>query len=94
MFPAEPNSLSTEETVEARYLLGEQDCIVGISGYVVHPPQARGEKPRVSAFTSATIDKILDLKPDLFLTFSDLQADIAADIICRGLDSRSSGLVH
>ena len=76
----------TEETVETLYLLGEQDRIVGISGYVVRPPQARREKPRVSAFTSANIDKILALKPDLVLTFSDLQADIAADLIRRGLD--------
>jgi iron complex transport system substrate-binding protein len=76
----------TEETVETLYLLGEQDRIVGISRYVVRPPQARREKPRVSAFTSANIDKILALKPDLVLTFSDLQADIAADLIRRGLD--------
>jgi iron complex transport system substrate-binding protein len=76
----------TEETVETLYLLGEQDRIVGISGYVVRPPRARREKPRVSAFTSANIDKILALKPDLVLTFSDLQADIAADLIRRGLD--------
>jgi iron complex transport system substrate-binding protein len=62
-------------------LLGEQDRIVGTSGYVVRPPQARREKPRVSAFTSANIDKILALKPDLLLTFSDLRADIAADLI-------------
>jgi iron complex transport system substrate-binding protein len=67
-------------------LLGEQDRIVGTSGYVVRPPQARREKPRVSAFTSANIDKILALKPDLLLTFSDLRADIAADLIRRGLD--------
>src|SRR6267154_1827126 len=66
--------------------VGEQDRIVGISGYVVRPPQARREKPRVSAFTSANIDKILALKPDLVLTFSDLQADIGADLIRRGLD--------
>jgi iron complex transport system substrate-binding protein len=76
----------TEETVETLYLLGEQDRIVGISGYVVRPPQARREKPRVSAFTSANIDKILALKPDLVLTFSDLQADIAAKLIRQGLD--------
>ena len=75
----------TEETVETLYLLGEQDRIVGISGYVVRPPQARREKPRVSAFTSANIDKIIALRPDLVLTFSDLQADIAADLIRRGL---------
>jgi iron complex transport system substrate-binding protein len=67
-------------------LLGEQDGIVGISGYVVRPPQARREKPRVSAFTSAKIDKILALKPDLVLTFSDLQANIVADLIRRGLN--------
>ena len=75
----------TEETVETLYLLGEQDRIVGISGYVVRPPQARREKPRVSAFTSANIDKILALGPDLVLTFSDLQADIAATLIRHGL---------
>ena len=76
----------TEETVETLYLLGEQHRIVGISGYVVRPPQARREKPRVSAFTSANVDKILALKPDLVLTFSDLQAHIAADLIRRGLE--------
>jgi iron complex transport system substrate-binding protein len=86
MFPPSRIVCLTEETVETLYLLGEQDRIVGISGYVVRPPQARREKPRVSAFTSASIDKILVLKPDLVLTFSDLQADIAADLIRRGLD--------
>src|SRR3954471_21907667 len=75
----------TEETVETLYLLGEQDRIVGISGYVVRPPQARREKPRISAFTSADIGKILALKPDLVLTFSDLQADIVADLVRRGI---------
>src|SRR6202049_3143906 len=85
MFPPSRIVCLTEETVETLYLLGEQDRIVGISGYVVRPPQARREKPRVSAFTSANIDKILALKPDLVLTFSDLQADIAADLIRRGL---------
>jgi iron complex transport system substrate-binding protein len=86
MFPPSRIVCLTEETVEAIYLLGEQDRIVGISGYVVRPPQARREKPRVSAFTSANIDKILALKPDLVLTFSDLQEDIVADLIRRGLD--------
>ncbi|HKM74036.1 MAG TPA: cobalamin-binding protein [Stellaceae bacterium] len=86
MFPPRRIVCLTEETVETLYLLGEQDRIVGISGYVVRPPQARREKPRVSAFTSANIDKILALTPDLVLTFSDLQADIAADLIRRGTD--------
>jgi iron complex transport system substrate-binding protein len=85
MFPRRRIVCLTEETVETMYLLGEQDRIVGISGYVVRPPQARREKPRLSAFTSANIDKILALAPDLVLTFSDLQADIAADLIRRGL---------
>jgi len=67
------------------YILGEQDRIVGISGYTVRPPQARKEKPKVSAFISAKIDKILALKPDLVLGFSDLQADIAAELIRCGV---------
>ena len=66
MFPPERIVCLTEETVEALYLLGEQDRIVGISGYCVRPPETRREKPRVSAFTSADIPKILDLKPDLW----------------------------
>jgi iron complex transport system substrate-binding protein len=75
----------TEETTETLYLLGEQARIVGISGFTVRPPQARTEKPRVSAFTSAKIDKIVALQPDLVLGFSDLQADIAVDLIRRGI---------
>jgi len=86
MFPPERIVCLTEETVETLYLLGEEHRIVGISGYVVRPPRARREKPRVSAFTSADIPKILDLKPDLVLTFSDLQADIAAILIKEGVD--------
>ena len=76
----------TEETVETLYLLGEQDRIAGISGFTVRPPQARKEKPKVSAFTSAKIPKILALKPDLVLGFSDLQADIAAELIREGIE--------
>ena len=86
MFPPERIVCLTEETVETLYLLGEERRIVGISGYVVRPARARREKPRVSAFTSADIPKILDLKPDLVLTFSDLQADIAATLIRHGVD--------
>ena len=71
----------TEETTETLYLLGEEDRIVGISGFTVRPARARRDKPKVSAFTSAKIDKILQLKPDLVLGFSDLQADIAAQLI-------------
>ncbi len=85
MFPPERIVCLTEETVETLYLLGAQDRIAGISGYVVRPPEARREKPRVSAFTSADIPKIVALKPDLVLTFSDLQADIAADLVRRGI---------
>jgi len=76
----------TEETVETLYLLGEQDRIVGISGFTVRPPEARKEKPKVSAFTSAKIPKILELEPDLVLGFSDLQADIAAELIKHGVE--------
>src|SRR5215470_18709436 len=75
----------TEETVETLYLLGEQDRIVGVSGYAVRPHQVRREKPRVSAFTSADIPKILALEPDLVLTFSDLQAEIAGELIRAGI---------
>ena len=76
----------TEETTETLYLLGEQARIVGISGFTVRPPQARREKPKVSAFTSAKIERIVDLKPDLVLGFSDLQAGIAADLVRAGLE--------
>jgi iron complex transport system substrate-binding protein len=85
MFPPERIVCLTEEMVETLYLLGEQDRIVGISGYCVRPPQARREKPRVSAFTSADIPKILGLQPDLVLSFSDLQADIVAALIRQGV---------
>src|SRR3979490_1057296 len=74
------------ETVETLYLLGEQDRIVGVSGYAVRPPQVRREKPRGSAFISGDIPKILALKPDLVLAFSDLQADIVADLVRAGVE--------
>lgn len=75
----------TTETVEVLYALGEEDRIVGISGYTVHPPRARKEKPKVFAFTSGDIDKILAVQPDLVFTFSNLQADIARDLIKAGV---------
>ena len=74
----------TEETVETMYLLGQDHRIVGVTGYAIRPPRVRREKPRVGAFTSADCDKISALNPDLVLTFSDLQADIAAELIRRG----------
>ena len=74
----------TEETTETLYLLGQGDRVVGVSGYTVRPPEAR-EKPRVSAFISAHFDKIAALDPDLVLAFSDLQADLAAELVRRGI---------
>lgn len=84
-FPPERIICLTEETVETLYLLGEGHRIVGVSGYAVRPPQVRREKPRVAAFTSADIPRILALDPDLVLTFSDLQAPIVADLIRLGV---------
>lgn len=89
----------TEETTEWLYLLGQAHRIVGVSGYTVRPPQARHEKPRVSAFLSAKIDKILALKPDCVFGFSDLQADIAAELIRQGVqvtvfNQRSVGEIY
>jgi iron complex transport system substrate-binding protein len=75
----------TEETVETLYLLGQEARIVGVTGYAVRPARVRREKPRVGAFTSADVPKIVALRPDLVLTFSDLQADIAADLIRAGV---------
>jgi iron complex transport system substrate-binding protein len=74
----------TEETTETLYLLGQGDRIVGVSGYTVRPPEAR-LKPKVSAFINARFDKIEALRPDLVLAFSDLQADLAAELIRRGV---------
>jgi iron complex transport system substrate-binding protein len=74
----------TEETTETLYLLGEGDRIVGVSGYTVRPPEAR-QKPKISAFLSARFDSIEALKPDLVLAFSDLQADLSAELVRRGI---------
>ena len=76
----------TEEPTETLYALGEQDRIVGISGFTVRPPAARREKPKVSAFTSAKIGAILDLRPDFVVGFSDIQADIAAELVRHGVE--------
>lgn len=86
MFPPQRIVCLTEETVETLYLLGEQDRIVGISGYTVRPPRARREKPKVSAFISADLPKILALEPDLVLAFSDIQGDIVRDLVRAGLN--------
>ena len=85
MFPPQRIVYLTEETVETLYLLGEDARIVGVSGYAVRPPQVRREKPRVSAFISADVPKILALEPDLVLTFSDLQADIVSELVRAGV---------
>jgi iron complex transport system substrate-binding protein len=84
-FPPERIVCLTEETVETIYLLGEEDRIVGVSGYAVRPARVRREKPRVSAFTSANFAKILALKPDLVFAFSDLQAEIVTTLIREGI---------
>jgi len=86
-FPLGPQRIVclTEETTEWLYLLGQEHRIVGISGYTVRPKRARDEKPRVSAFLNAKIDKIMDLQPDCVLGFSDLQADIAAELVRKGV---------
>jgi len=84
-FPPRRIVCLTEETIETLYLLGEEDRIVGVSGYAVRPARVKQEKPRVSAFISADIPKILALEPDLVLCFSDLQAAIAADLIRAGV---------
>ena len=84
-FPPERIVCLTEETVETLYLLGQEHRIVGVSGYAVRPPRVRKEKPRVSAFTSADLPKILGLEPDLVLAFSDLQAAIVADLARAGV---------
>jgi iron complex transport system substrate-binding protein len=85
MFPPNRIVCLTEETVETLYLLGQQQRVVAISGYTIRPPAARREKPRVSAFISADIEKIMALSPDLVLAFSDLQAEIVATLVRRGV---------
>src|SRR6202165_5631545 len=84
-FPPRRIVCLTEETVETLYLLGEQDGIVGVSGYAVRPPQVRREKPRVAVFISADIPKILALEPALVLAFSDLQSDMFSDLVRAGV---------
>ncbi len=84
-FPPERIVCLTEETVETLYLLGAEDRVVGVTGYAVRPARVRREKPRVAAFTSADLNKIAALEPDLVLAFSDLQADIVASLIRTGV---------
>src|SRR6195256_7105218 len=84
-FPPRRIVCLTEETVETLYLLGEERRLVGVSGYAVRPPRGRREKPRVSAFISADLEKILALEPDLVLAFSDLQAEIVAEVVRAGI---------
>ena len=84
-FPPQRIVCLTEETVETLYLMGEEQRIVGVSGYAVRPARVRKEKPRVSAFISADVPKILALTPDIVLTFSDLQADIVRDLVQAGV---------
>lgn len=85
IFPPQRIVCLTEETVETLYLLGEDARIVGVSGYALRPARVRKEKPRVAAFTSADIEKIVALEPDLLLAFSDLQADIVAALLRHGI---------
>jgi len=77
--------LSTE-AVETLYALGAEDCIAGISGFTVYPPRARQEKPKISGFTSGKLERILEVKPDLVIAFSDLQAEMARDLIREGIE--------
>ena len=83
-FPPERIVCLTEETVETIYLLGEEKRIVGVTGYATRPKQVRNEKPRISSFISANIDKIMNLDPDLVLAFSDIQSEIVTNLIKKG----------
>jgi len=85
MYPPKRIVCLTEETVETLYCMGEDERIVGVSGFVVRPPEAR-RKPKVSTFTDAKTDEILALEPDLVFTFSDIQADITAELMREGLE--------
>ena len=78
-------ALSTE-AVETLYLIGAQDRLVGISGFTVHPPEARREKPKVSGYSSAQLERILAVRPDLVIAFSDMQADLCAQLVRAGLE--------
>ena len=83
-FPPQRIVCLTEETVELLYLLGEEDKIVGVTGYAVRPKIVRKQKPRISSFKSANIQKIIELKPDIVLAFSDIQSEIVADLVKKG----------
>ena len=83
-FPPQRIVCLTEETVELLYLLGEEDKIVGVTGYAVRPKIVRKQKPRISSFKSANIQKIIELKPDIILAFSDIQSEIVANLIKKG----------
>ena len=83
-FPPQRIVCLTEETVELLYLLGEEDRIVGVTGYAVRPQIVRKQKPRISSFKSANIQKIIELKPDIILAFSDIQSEIVANLVKKG----------
>ena len=83
-FPPERIVCLTEETVETIYLLGEEKRIVGVTGYATRPKQVRNEKPRISSFISANVDKIINLDPDLIFAFSDIQSEIVANLVKKG----------
>ena len=83
-FPPQRIVCLTEETVELLYLLGEEDRIVGVTGYAVRPKIVRKQKPRISSFKSANIQKIIELKPDIVLAFSDIQSEIVANLVKKG----------
>ena len=83
-FPPQRIVCLTEETVELLYLLGEEDKIVGVTGYAVRPKIVRKQKPRISSFKSANLQKIIELKPDIVLAFSDIQSEIVANLVKKG----------